>query len=80
MGEKLRVDLAKESFARVGNPKTIDCEAVRNTLLPGILKTLGANKHVALPIRLFEVREEDLSLRDSSARYASWRESFCIRR
>ncbi|KAL7632225.1 UNVERIFIED_CONTAM: hypothetical protein RMT77_017441 [Armadillidium vulgare] len=57
MGERLRVDLSKESWVKVGNPKTIDCEAVRNTLLPGLLKALAANKHVSLPLRLFEVSD-----------------------
>ncbi|KAB7496385.1 Phenylalanine--tRNA ligase beta subunit, partial [Armadillidium nasatum] len=47
MGERLRVDLSKESWVKVGNPKTIDCEAVRNTLLPGLLRALAANKHVS---------------------------------
>lgn len=51
----MRVSLEDKPWVRVGNPKTAECEAVRINLLPGILKTIAANKHVALPIRLFEV-------------------------
>lgn len=51
----MRVSLEDKPWVRVGNPKTAECEAVRMNLLPGILKTIAANKHVALPIRLFEV-------------------------
>lgn len=51
----MRVDLRNEPLVEVGNPKTVDCEAVRLSLLPGLLRTAAANKHIALPLRLFEV-------------------------
>ena len=57
IGEKMRVDLKNESFVRVGNPKTVDCEVVRITLLPGILRTVAANKHVPLPLKIFEISD-----------------------
>uniref|UniRef100_A0A2P2I5K4 Phenylalanine--tRNA ligase beta subunit n=1 Tax=Hirondellea gigas TaxID=1518452 RepID=A0A2P2I5K4_9CRUS len=63
LGEKLRVDLSKEPLIEIGNPKTVDTEAVRLTLLPGLLRTAAANKHIALPLRLFEV--SDIGVRDS---------------
>ncbi|ROT72894.1 hypothetical protein C7M84_008703 [Penaeus vannamei] len=65
MGERMRVSLEDKPWVRVGNPKTAECEAVRINLLPGILKTIAANKHVALPIRLFEV--SDIVLRNKCA-------------
>lgn len=55
MGEKMRINLDKEQFVRIGNPKTMECEALRTSLLPGILKTVAANKHISLPLRMFEV-------------------------
>lgn len=40
-------------------------QVVRTTLIPGLLKTLAANKKMPLPIKLFEV--SDVVVRDSSA-------------
>jgi len=57
MGEKMRVKLKEKDFVKIGNPKTIDTEALRITLLPGILKTVAANKHIPLPLRMFEVSD-----------------------
>lgn len=51
----MKINLDKEPFVRIGNPKTMECEALRISLLPGILKTVAANKHVSLPLRMFEV-------------------------
>eukprot|EP00386_Alphamonas_edax_P005948 GDKI01019375.1.p1 GENE.GDKI01019375.1~~GDKI01019375.1.p1 ORF type:complete len:634 (+),score=254.26 GDKI01019375.1:49-1950(+) len=42
---------------RISNPKTKEFEVVRTSLLPGLLKTLSANKSQALPIQLFEVSD-----------------------
>lgn len=55
MGERMKINLDSLPWIRVGNPKTTECEAVRMSLLPGILKTVAANKHISLPLRLFEV-------------------------
>ncbi len=41
----------------IGNPATLEFEVCRTTLLPAALKTLGANKDSALPIKLFEVSD-----------------------
>lgn len=56
MSERMLVRLEDLPWVKVGNPKTSDCEALRTSLLPGLLKTLGSNKHIPLPIRLFEVK------------------------
>jgi phenylalanyl-tRNA synthetase beta chain len=48
----------------LANPKTIEYQVVRTSLLPGILKTIGANKHLPLPLKIFEV--SDVVLRDES--------------
>jgi len=41
----------------IGNPATAEFEVCRTTLLPAALKTLGANKDAALPVKLFEVSD-----------------------
>lgn len=42
---------------RLANPKTIEYQVVRTTLLPGVLKTVRENRNHALPIRVFECGE-----------------------
>jgi phenylalanyl-tRNA synthetase beta chain len=39
---------------RIANPKTLEFQVVRTTLLPGLLKTIRENRSHALPIRVFE--------------------------
>uniref|UniRef100_A0A183C6E0 phenylalanine--tRNA ligase n=1 Tax=Globodera pallida TaxID=36090 RepID=A0A183C6E0_GLOPA len=46
-----------ETLVRISNPKTSEFQVVRNSLLPGILKTIANNKDMALPLRLFEVQD-----------------------
>eukprot|EP00887_Chlorella_sp_A99_P005167 scaffold40.g5167.t1 len=41
----------------IGNPATAEFEECRTSLLPGTLKTLGANKDAPLPVKLFEVSD-----------------------
>ncbi len=48
----------------LSNPKTVEYEVVRTTLLPGILKTVASNKKSPLPIKIFEVG--DIVLQDAS--------------
>lgn len=49
----------------IGNPKTTEFQIARTTLIPGLLKTLAANKKMPLPLRLFEV--SDVVIRDPTA-------------
>ncbi|BDA44356.1 Phenylalanine-tRNA ligase beta subunit [Coccomyxa sp. Obi] len=53
------------SAASIGNPATSEFEVCRTSLLPGALKTLGANKDAPLPVKLFEA--SDVILLDTSA-------------
>ena len=46
-----------DSAVSIGNPATAEFEVCRTSLLPGILKTLAANKDAPLPIRLFEISD-----------------------
>uniref|UniRef100_A0A6B2G0Q3 Phenylalanine--tRNA ligase beta subunit (Trinotate prediction) n=1 Tax=Myxobolus squamalis TaxID=59785 RepID=A0A6B2G0Q3_MYXSQ len=47
---------------KIDSPYEHNC--VRNSLIPGILKTISSNRKLALPIKLFEV--SDIVIRDSS--------------
>lgn len=39
---------------RLANPKTLEYQVVRTSLLPGLLKTIRENKHHSVPIKIFE--------------------------
>ncbi|XP_032515889.2 phenylalanine--tRNA ligase beta subunit [Danaus plexippus] len=41
----------------ISNPKTLEFQVVRTLLLPGLLKTLAANKKMPLPLKLFEISD-----------------------
>ncbi|CAD5234442.1 unnamed protein product [Bursaphelenchus xylophilus] len=56
-----RVDI---NGVKIANPKTLEFQVARNSLLPGLLKTLSNNKEMPLPIKLFEV--QDVVFRDTS--------------
>jgi len=60
---RLRKDLSPEAV-HISNPKTLEFQVARTTLLPGILKTVQANRNRPLPLRLFEI--SDVVLKDPS--------------
>ncbi|PXF47193.1 Phenylalanine--tRNA ligase beta subunit [Gracilariopsis chorda] len=47
---------------KIGNPKTLEFEECRTSLITGLLKTLRENRNAKVPIRLFEVG--DVVLKD----------------
>ncbi|KAJ3130440.1 hypothetical protein HK098_000005 [Nowakowskiella sp. JEL0407] len=49
---------------RLANPKTIEYQVVRTSLLQGVLKTIQCNKHLPLPLKVFEV--SDVVFKDDS--------------
>ncbi|EEH20661.2 phenylalanine-tRNA ligase, beta subunit [Paracoccidioides brasiliensis Pb03] len=54
---------------KLANPKTVEFQVVRTSLLPGLLKTISENKHHAIPMKIFEVSDvvfKDLSLERKS--------------
>jgi len=51
-------------LARISNPKTLEFQAARQSLLSGLLKTIQANKKMPLPLKLFEI--SDVVLLDES--------------
>lgn len=59
-----RTDPGTEAVV-VANPKTCDFEVVQTSLIPQTLKTLASNKHMALPIKVFQVL--DVVLKDAAS-------------
>ncbi|KAM5450931.1 phenylalanine--tRNA ligase subunit beta [Microsporum audouinii] len=49
---------------KLANPKTVEFQVVRTSLLPGLLKTIRENKNHSVPIKIFEV--SDVGLKDLS--------------
>lgn len=58
-----------ETAVKLANPKTLEYQVVRTTLLPGLLKTIRENKKHSVPIKIFEVSDvafKDISLERKS--------------
>ena len=53
-----------KTAVKLANPKSIEYQVVRTSLLPGLLKTIRENKSVRLPIMLTEA--SDIVLKDES--------------
>ncbi|KRT80914.1 hypothetical protein AMK59_6295 [Oryctes borbonicus] len=62
---KLGISIEEVPAVHISNPKTLEFQVCRTSLLPGILKTIAANKKMPLPIKIFEV--SDVVLKDPSA-------------
>jgi len=54
---KLGKDIKAISAVHISNPKTLEFQVARTTLVPGLLKTLTANKNMPLPLKLCEVSD-----------------------
>ena len=53
-----------KTAVKLANPKSIEYQVVRTSLLPGLLKTLSENKAMRLPLQIFEVA--DVVFKDDS--------------
>ncbi|EDS43103.1 phenylalanyl-tRNA synthetase beta chain [Culex quinquefasciatus] len=60
-----QLHIEKIPAVQIANPKTLEYQVVRTSLIPGLLKTLAANRKIPLPLNLFEV--SDVVLADSKA-------------
>ncbi|KAM7543300.1 hypothetical protein Aperf_G00000017393 [Anoplocephala perfoliata] len=58
----LQKKLEDQPAVHISNPKTLDFQVVRTSLLPGLLSTLSSNRSLPLPLKLFEV--QDVVLKD----------------
>ncbi|XP_062567010.1 phenylalanine--tRNA ligase beta subunit-like [Saccostrea cucullata] len=74
LGEKLRKDIKDINTAHIANPKTLEFQVARTTLLPGILKTINKNMGMPLPLKLFEISDIVVTdpKRDVGARNERW--------
>ncbi|CAH3924755.1 unnamed protein product [Pieris brassicae] len=62
---KLGRHIEDVAAVHISNPKTLEFQVVRTLLLPGLLKTLAANKKMPLPLKIFEI--SDVVLKDDGA-------------
>lgn len=63
ISDRLRKPNGLSEAVHISNPKAIEFQVARTVLLPGLLKTIYANKKMPLPLKLFEI--SDVVLRDN---------------
>ncbi|XP_062242092.1 phenylalanine--tRNA ligase beta subunit [Platichthys flesus] len=64
IADKLGKKISEIKAVQISNPKTADFQVARTTLLPGLLKTIAANRKMPLPLKLFEI--SDVVMKDES--------------
>uniref|UniRef100_G3UPY5 Phenylalanine--tRNA ligase beta subunit n=1 Tax=Meleagris gallopavo TaxID=9103 RepID=G3UPY5_MELGA len=57
IADKLGMDISATNAVHIANPKTAEFQVARTTLLPGLLKTIAANRKMPLPLKLFEISD-----------------------
>ncbi|XP_011448986.3 phenylalanine--tRNA ligase beta subunit [Magallana gigas] len=57
VADKLGKNIKNVNAVHIANPKTLEFQVARTTLLPGILKTISKNKNMPLPLKLFEISD-----------------------
>lgn len=57
IAKKLNKSIENIAAVHIANPKTLEFQVVRTSLLPGLLKTLAANRKMPLPMKLFEISD-----------------------
>uniref|UniRef100_A0A673A535 phenylalanine--tRNA ligase n=1 Tax=Sphaeramia orbicularis TaxID=375764 RepID=A0A673A535_9TELE len=71
IGDKLGKKISETRAVHISNPKTAEFQVARTTLLPGLLKTIAANRKMPLPLKLFEI--SDVVLKDDTkGRYSTF--------
>ncbi|XP_032681405.1 phenylalanine--tRNA ligase beta subunit [Odontomachus brunneus] len=70
LADKLGHKIENIPAVHVSNPKTLEFQVVRTSLLPGLLKTIASNKKMPLPHKLFEV--SDVVLRDDTTEVGAY--------
>jgi len=61
----MRKDIKNIPAVHISNPKTLEFQVARTSLLPGLMKTVEANRKMPLPLKLFEI--SDVVLKDAGA-------------
>lgn len=60
-----------EKHIRIKNPKSTECEILRQDMIPSVLKCLISNQHYQLPLKVFEISDvgvfcdDDVGVRNS---------------
>jgi len=62
---KMRKDITEVPAVHIANPKTLEFQVARTSLISGLLKTVQANRKMPLPLKLFEI--SDVVLKDAAA-------------
>lgn len=57
VARKLNKSIDEMPAVHIANPKTLEFQVVRTTLISGLLKTLAANRKMPLPLKLFEISD-----------------------
>lgn len=65
VADKMRKTIESIQACHISNPKTLDFQVARTSLLPGLLKTIASNRNMPLPLKTFEI--SDVVLRDDKA-------------
>jgi len=65
VANKMRRDIGQVPAVHIANPKTLEFQVARTSLIPGLLKTVQANRKMPLPLKLFEI--SDVVLKDVAA-------------
>jgi len=63
VASKMRKDIKDIPAVHIANPKTLEFQIARTSLMPGLLKTIQANRKMPLPMKLFEI--SDVVLKDA---------------
>ena len=61
----MRKNIEDIPAVHISNPKTLEFQVARTSLLPGLLKTIQANRNMPLPLKLFEI--SDVVVKDAGA-------------
>merc|ERR1712025_360148 len=69
VASKMRKGIKNIPAVHISNPKTLEFQIARTSLLQGLLKTVQANRGMALPLKLFEI--SDVVIKDSGAEVGS---------
>ncbi|XP_075892961.1 phenylalanine--tRNA ligase beta subunit [Nelusetta ayraudi] len=64
IADRIGKKITETRAVHIANPKTAEFQVARTTLLPGLLKTIAANRKMPLPLKLFEV--SDVVLKDET--------------
>ncbi|KAK3104366.1 hypothetical protein FSP39_000344 [Pinctada imbricata] len=57
VADNLGKNIKDVDAVHIANPKTLDFQVGRTTLLPGVLRTISNNLNMPLPLRLFEISD-----------------------